>query len=413
LTGWSENKVEVEVEVEVKVKVKVKVKEEFLNLNLNKNGVFMHWKRLVGQERIKDALSSAFVNNTLGHAYLFCGDAGVGKFAAAFELGMTLLCKSEGDRPCGTCSSCVKMLKYGHPDFHLVMPVALETEHRKDSKLTDEGWKYVSECAVDRISNPYRIRSFSSIPQVPLDWVKEVNQSILRGALEGERNVAIIDGIDMLSAESANAMLKTLEEPPKGTVMLLLTERIHSVLPTIISRCQIMRFSWLAPQVIADELSKIYSVLPQDKKIQDVAYCGSLGKARMLYEIPGVEVTSDAEAFWRLCAVQNWLELFTLIDKLNALDDYGAYEKFFTEMTQLIRNAFFNKLEGTENYIRDHGAPTIALGTGVTPEKIENLMEICGNAIRQIGCRANISLVFVNFTISLMEILNVEKQQAG
>lgn len=373
----------------------------------------LQWGKLVGQERIKETLSSAFVNNTLGHAYLFCGDAGVGKFAAAFDLCMALLCKSEGHKPCGTCVSCQKMIKYGHPDFHLVMPVALETEHKKDSKLTDEGWKFVAECALERITDPYKIRSFSSIPQIPLDWVKEVNQSILRGALEGDRNVAIIDGIDLLSPEAANAMLKTLEEPPPGTVLLLLTERIHAVLPTIISRCQIMRFAWLQPEIIGAQLAKKYSVSPQDNRIQDVADCGSIGKAMVLYENPGAEVRTDAENMWKLCSEGNWLALFELIDKLNKIDDYGFYEKFFTEMMQLIRNSFFTKLGGTENYIRVNGDRTVALGNVATPRKIQDLMEICENAIRQIGCRANISLVFVNFTISLMGILNVKKQQVG
>jgi len=222
--------------------------------------------------------------------------------------------------------------------------------------------------------------------------------------------VAIIDGIDLLSSESANAMLKTLEEPPAGTVMLLLTERIHAVLPTILSRCQVLRFAWLSPELLASQCAEKYGVPAQDKKIQDVAYCGSLGRAMHLYENPGVEVLGDAEAFWGLCSRSDWTGVFELIDRLSKLDDFGLYEKFFLETMQLIRNAFFTKLEGTENYIKGNGPSLIALGSGVAPEKIEDLMETCEKAIHQIGCRANISLVFANFAISLMEILNVEKQ---
>ncbi|HMA64917.1 MAG TPA: hypothetical protein VKO63_06965, partial [Chitinispirillaceae bacterium] len=84
----------------------------------------IQWNKFIGQDRIKNVLSSAFVNNTLGHAYLLCGDAGTGKFAAAFELAMALLCKSPDKKPCGRCDSCTRMLKYGHPDFHVVLPVA-------------------------------------------------------------------------------------------------------------------------------------------------------------------------------------------------------------------------------------------------------------------------------------------------
>lgn len=374
----------------------------------------LQWKQLIGQERIKEVLSSAFVNNTLGHAYLLCGDAGTGKFAAAFELSMALLCKSSDNRPCFTCDSCSKMLKYGYPDFHVLMPVALEKEHRSsESKLTDEGWKFIGESVKERIKNPYNLRTFSSIPSIPLDWVKEVNHAIVRGALESERNVAILDGIDHMSKESANAMLKTLEEPPSGTVMLLIAERIHAVLPTIISRCQILRFSYLSPELISDQLSKKYNLKSDDQRIQSVSYTGSLGRAIYLFDNPQESISKDAADFWALCLQQDWLQVSGMIDRLGRLDDFGAYEKFFIETMHLIRTAFFNKLRGTENYIMGNRSFEINLGDLIAPEKIENLIGICEDAIRQISARANISLVLVNFAISLMEIFNGEKQQVS
>ena len=374
----------------------------------------LQWKQCLGQERIKEVLSSAFVNNTLGHAYLLCGDAGTGKFAAAFDLSMALLCKSAQNRPCYTCDSCVKMLKYGHPDFHVIMPVALEKEHRSsDGKLSDDGWKFVGESVLERIKDPYKLRTFTSIPSVPLDWVKEVNHAILRGALDGERNVAILDGIDHMSKESANAMLKTLEEPPKGTVMLLLTERIHAVLPTIISRCQILRFSYLSPELVAEELSKKYGVSCDDPRIQNVAHSGSIGRSTYLYDNPDEEVSKDAAEFWQFCLSQDWLRLSEMIDRLSKLDDFGMYEKFFVAIMHLLRNAFLNKFEDTENYIMGNRSLEIIIGEGTAPEKIEDLIGICENAIRQISARAHISLVLVNFAISLMEIINGKKQQVG
>jgi DNA polymerase-3 subunit delta' len=376
--------------------------------------ISLQWKQCLGQERIKEVLSSAFVNNTLGHAYLLCGDAGTGKFAAAFDLCMALLCKSDQNCPCYTCDSCVKMLKYGHPDFHVIMPVALEKEHRSsDGKLSDDGWKFVGESVLERIKDPYKLRTFTSIPSVPLDWVKEVNHAILRGALDGERNVAILDGIDHMSKESANAMLKTLEEPPKGTVMLLLTERIHAVLPTIISRCQILRFSYLSPELIADELSKKYGVGRDDPRIQNVADSGSIGRSTYLYDNPDEEVSKDAAKFWQFCLRQDWLQLSEMIDRLSKLDDFGMYEKFFVAIMHLLRNAFLNKFEDTQNYIMGNRSLEIVIGEGTAPEKIEDLIGICENAIRQIGARAHISLVLVNFAISLMEIINGKKQQVG
>ena len=102
------------------------------------------WKNLVGQDRVKEVLANAFTHEMLGHAYLFCGDEGTGKFAAALELSMALLCSDPGKAPCYACDSCTKVLRYAHPDFHVIMPVSLEKEHKKDGKLSAEGWNFLA-----------------------------------------------------------------------------------------------------------------------------------------------------------------------------------------------------------------------------------------------------------------------------
>ena len=86
----------------------------------------LKWTNLLGQERVKEMLSSAVANGTLGHAYLLCGDIGTGTFQAALELSMALLCSSDREVPCYTCEACKKVLRNAHPDFHVIMPVSLE-----------------------------------------------------------------------------------------------------------------------------------------------------------------------------------------------------------------------------------------------------------------------------------------------
>jgi DNA polymerase-3 subunit delta' len=84
---------------------------------------------------------------------------------------------------------------------------------------------------------------------------------------------------------SANAMLKILEEPPAGTLMLLLTERIHAVLPTIVSRCQILRSAYLAPELLRSQLITRFSLQPDDHRLEELVYTGSLGQALYLLRI--------------------------------------------------------------------------------------------------------------------------------
>ncbi|NLE01633.1 MAG: hypothetical protein GX640_17350 [Fibrobacter sp.] len=369
------------------------------------------WKNFISQERIKDVLGSAFESGALGHAYFFCGASGTGKFAAAVELAMALLCTSSDQRPCYTCPSCRKILNFSHPDLHILMPLALQKEHRSsDGKLNDEGWDFASSTVKQRIADPYRKIEYSGIPTIPVEWMREINHAVMRGPLESKMNIAILDGVDYMSKESANAMLKTLEEPPAGTVMLLISDRIHSVLPTILSRCQILRFSFIPPEVIRQQIASRFSVDPNDSRMEEIIYTGSLGQSIAMFENPVEEVSKDAAEFWRLCVEQNWSLLARTIDRLSALDNFGIYEKLFSQIIRLIRNSFLKNFSGTENYIMGNRSQLIELKMCKTPEQIEGLVELCEKAIGQIRVRANISLVLVNFGIAVMEIFNGEKQ---
>lgn len=367
----------------------------------------LKWKQFVGQDRIKEVLGTAFERGTLGHAYLFCGDQGTGKFIGAIELAMALLCNNEHNRPCYECEQCRKVLHYSHPDLHVIMPVALQKEHRaSDGKLNDEGWKFVAECVSKRISKPYYPQDHSSIPSIPVDWVRELNHAIIRGSLEGGRNVAILDGIDTMSKEAANAMLKTLEEPPAGTIMLLLTEKIHSVLPTIVSRCQILRFPYLSPDVIRSEIVSRCKIDRQDHRLDDVIYTGSLGRSIFQFENPREEILNDAAELWNLCAARNWDGIIAKIDALSETDDYSTFEKFFERMVHLVRNAFFAKTTGTENYIMGQRTHIIDLKGISRPEQIEKIADTCRDSMGWIQARAQVPLVLVQFVFSIMEIID-------
>lgn len=370
----------------------------------------IQWKKFIGQERIKSVIESAFANNKMGHAYLFCGASGTGKFAAAIDLAMALLCSDPEKKPCCQCESCRKVINYSHPDLHMVMPLVFEKEHKNGNLISDAGWSYLSSSIKGRINDPYQQQNFSGLPSIPVDWVREVNHAILRGVLEGGRNIAIIDGIDLMQKESANAMLKTLEEPPPGTVMLLLTERIQAVLPTIVSRCQILRFAYLAPEVLRSQMIARFSLKPDDPRLDELVSTGSLGQSIYLYENSDEEIIRTAVEFWKRCVGQNWLSISEMTDSLSAISNESTYEKLFVQIIRLIRNSYFKIIEGTENYIMGDRSLLVELNWINSPDQVELLVELCEKAIRQVRSRVNISLVLVNFAIAVMEIFNGQKQ---
>lgn len=367
------------------------------------------WQKFIGQNRIKEVLEAAFFNETMGHAYLFCGDMGTGKFAAAYEFAMAVLCESNEAKPCYKCDSCHKMIHYSHPDLHVMMPVVLQKEHKKDTSLSEDGWKYISECVNARVADPYAPRVYSGIPGIPVDWVREMNHAITRGALRGGKNVAILDGIDLMGKEAANAMLKTLEEPPEGTLIILITQRLNSVLPTIVSRCQILRFSSLAPDLITSALVSRYGIQSDDVRLEGVVNTGSLGQSIYLWDNPDEELNRTADEFWSLCVKGNWIEIAEKIDIISQINNYSSYEKLFIQMMNLMRSSFFGRIAGAENYIKESCSPNAAMDKVRSVDQLEQLLEYCEQAINRIRSRAAISLVLVDFAISVMESLNGKK----
>jgi DNA polymerase III delta' subunit len=373
----------------------------------------INWPHCAGQRRVKEVLEAAISDNSLGHAYLFSGDAGCGKFAAALDLALMLLCENKDPgRPCMKCASCTRVLHYAHPDFHVIMPVVLDKGHKgDDGTLKTEGWEYVAQCVKKRISNVYSLPDHEKVPVVPVEWIRELSHTILRGAHDGGANVAILDGIDSFNKESANSMLKLLEEPPAGTVLLLLTERPSAVLPTIVSRCQILRFSYSSPEEIRAELCGRLSLDPSDLPLDAVIHTGSLGRSLYLWNNPSDEVQKEACALWDLCRRKNWLELAECIDRLCEQGDYSMYERLFMELMQRVRNAFLRELDGTENLFLGGRSGGVDLQGTASHAQVERLSVLCERSIAAVKAHANMTLVLTHFAIALTETLNGEKQQ--
>ena len=169
----------------------------------------------------------------LPHAILFHGTEGIGKVAFAAHFAASLLCERPvaAGHACGECDSCGWFAQYGHPDYRRVRPDALETEDADDGAEGDEGGGKKGSKNPSKDIRIEQVRALATF----------MNVSTHRSGLR----VVLLYPAEALNAASANAILKTLEEPPPDTVFLLVTHRIDRLLPTILSRCR--KFALSAP----------------------------------------------------------------------------------------------------------------------------------------------------------------------
>ena len=196
------------------------------------------WQKIQGHDTIIERFRRAFDRGRLTGSFLFVGPPGVGKRRFAFALAMGLLCKKPDNlNPCGICDSCKLFGGIGCTDF----------DFETDDFLSPHPDLYYIAKTPDQ--------SFLPIELLIGDKDHRGNAgpcyNISRTPFLGNRKVAIINDADFFNAAGANALLKTLEEPPTDAVLILIGTSTAKQLPTIRSRCQVVRFSPLSPEVLS------------------------------------------------------------------------------------------------------------------------------------------------------------------
>ena len=210
----------------------------------------MRFSEIIGNEALKASLVRMVQGNRLGHAILFTEENGGGAFAFALALAQYVNCKEPGsDDSCGVCSSCHKYQKLIHPDLHFVFPVSASTalsESEKKGPISDYFLPAFRELA---LANPYfteqqlydaiGIENKSGL--ISVNEARRIFEKLSLRAAEGQWKTMIIFLPEKMNLDAANKLLKLLEEPPQGTLFLLVSHNPERLLPTIRSRCQPIR----------------------------------------------------------------------------------------------------------------------------------------------------------------------------
>ena len=221
----------------------------------------MPFSELIAQDRALSPLRSALRRGALHHAYLFGGPEGVGKARAARLLAQAANCEgpgaTAGGDACGTCGPCRKIAKGIHPD---VVHLAEERVMAKAGTWEPKGGRTPSR-------------------DIVVDQVRDlVDRRLSLKRFEGRRRFVVIDPADAMNPQAQNALLKTLEEPPEDTTLVLVAASPDSLLPTIRSRCLRVPFAPIPPDVVEARL--VAEGHPPDKaRLAAALSGGSLGRA--------------------------------------------------------------------------------------------------------------------------------------
>ncbi|MGQ0810686.1 MAG: DNA polymerase III subunit delta' [Nitrospiraceae bacterium] len=208
----------------------------------------MPFSDIIGHERPKALLQAAIRHDRIAHAYLFHGERAIGKRLTAVRFAQAVNCETESSTKqhdaCGVCRSCQQIEAVTHPDFALIAP------------------------------DPEQ-----AVPQIKIEQIRELEPHVIYRPLIGRRKVCVIDNADRMTIGAANALLKTLEEPPSHCLFLLISSRPYALPATVRSRCQTVRFAVPPQSEVETALIAARGLSPSDARFLAILNEGRLGDA--------------------------------------------------------------------------------------------------------------------------------------
>ena len=370
----------------------------------------MKFSEVVGQRETCRRLVHQANGGRVPHAMLLCGPEGCGKFAIALAYAAYLLCSRPGsDDACGSCPSCVKARKLEHPDLHFMFPVIggkscshfyrnWEAMIRRSPYFTLETW----------------LAEMEGVNQQPTIYASEttsIMQELSLHSSEGGRKVVIVWLPEKMEEATANKMLKIFEEPPKGTVFLLVSDEPEKILPTVASRMQRI-------DVPPIQLADMKEALERDNALDsdEAMRIARITKGNYAEALAILQATSDADSFFEqfvaLMRKAYGRDIKGLLEWSEGIAAWGRerQKSFLRYALRMVRENFMSNFHMPEvNYMNSKEAVfSRRFARFVNERNVIGLASEFDRAARDIAGNANAAIVL--FDLAIKTIILIRKQ---
>ena len=290
----------------------------------------------IGNEVVKKKVARAIEGGKVPHAYLIQGPEGSGLFAFAMDIAMILLC-TDKNPPCMKCESCNKIQRNSHADFQVYHPFPSQEAMKMKE---DAYWEYMRSRISTLVQNPYQSLSFEKEARFSIGTMRQIQKNFETGGRNSAWRIIVLCNVDRAGEEAANSILKTLEEPLPDTLFILLTTRPFMLLPTIISRCQVLRLGQLTEGEVLGYLRRKQEDYPLEKLAAAARFAnGSIPRALDLLDGKLGEASELAEEFIRVAENKGLEHALDFTDKLVEKKDVGFLKKILEMVLIIIRDS--------------------------------------------------------------------------
>ena len=381
----------------------------------------MLFKEIIGNNSVKKQLIEAVRNNRISHAQLFSGKSGSAKLALALAYAQFLNCENRTTvDSCGTCSSCLKFNNLSHPDLHLVIPVLKTKEVQKPvSDHFIRKWR-------DFITNNYYgslngwIDSFGTENKtgqqgtIYKDEANNIHKKLSLKNYEAEYRVVLIWMPERMNLEVSNKLLKLFEEPPKGTIFLLITENTNQLLLTIISRLQSIKIADFTAEDIVNHFGEQALSLEKAKQLRNLTNA-DLGKITQILEDKEGELDlfSDFSVWMRLTYKMDVQGISKWVDNLS-LKGRKQQNLFLSYAIKMVRECLIYNF--ASDTLLKTNENEFAFLTKFSPfiheENSVMITEKLEESIKAINRNANAKILFFELSLQMVKFLRLKRKFA-
>lgn len=372
----------------------------------------MNFARIPGLKEVKKLLIEAVKSSHTAHAQLFVGTEGALNLPMALAYATYLHCQNKSDDACGTCSACSKNLKYIHPDTHFVFPLSnIKGDKDEDRFKADilKSWRsFLLEQPfgnLDDWTNYYGGEDKQAL--ISREGSRDIIKTLSLKPFESPHKVMIIWQPELMHPSASNGILKILEEPPPHTYFILVTNAADRLLPTIISRTQIVSVPLLSDDELETELTKINGI---DKSRAGKAAQLAEGNINLALKILENEEDNNSQRFteWmRACFKKNYGGLVSMADDYHGLDKLSQKNMMMYSLGMMRETLLsiagattINRTRGEElKFVQDFSKV-------MNVHKIEKSVTLFNDASYHLERNGSAKMIFLDLSLKLSQTIN-------
>ncbi len=373
------------------------------------------WSNIIGQEKVKSILSNIYSSGKISHAYLFYGNKGTGKDAAAIEFAMLLNCDEpvNGNEACEKCKSCIEINSLYSSLFKFIIALPSGKNESDEGtnpleKLEKEDFEnYIKEIDAKSADKYYNI-CLPKANDIRISSIRQIKKDIYMTGRTGKKKIFIISNCHMMNMQSANSLLKILEEPPGDSILILTTSEINSLLPTIVGRCQIIKFKDLtSAQILAYIKRKNINIAGEEAEFFANLSGGSIERCNNILEKNFLELRARVPDLLLSLITNNYLALGNNIDFIVGKKDKERVKLFLILLAVWFRDIINRKFGNDELIINKDKAQLQRIINFTSNFESENYQIINNieDAIKDIDSNIFLDLMLYNLSYKVKSLI--------